>query len=72
MRRASCSRPYLKIEKLTKKIGQVEKQVVDLEKKMAMAGYETKVPASVQVENTEKLAKLHQEIESTRSAIGRD
>jgi len=62
--------PAAEIEKLNKKIAQVEKQVEDLEKKMAMPGYDTKVPPAVQQDNTDKLDKLRAEVESTRSAIG--
>jgi valyl-tRNA synthetase len=62
--------PAMEIEKLNKKIAQVEKQVEDLAKKMSMPGYNTKVPPAVQQDNTEKLEKLKAVVASTHSAIG--
>ena len=50
-------------------VGLVEKQMADLDKKMNMAGYDTKVPANVQKDNTDKMEKLKAEIESTNAAI---
>jgi valyl-tRNA synthetase len=61
--------PAAEIQKLTKKIALVEKQIADLEKKMNMAGYETKVPESVQKDHVEKMDKLKSEIGSTTDAI---
>ena len=61
--------PAAEIQKLNKKVAQLEKQVVDLDKKMNMEGYATKVPENVQKDNTEKMEKLRAEIESTKAAV---
>ena len=57
------------IAKLTKRVAATEKQAADLEKKMAMEGYEEKVPENVRAENADKMEKLRAEVASTKAAI---
>jgi valyl-tRNA synthetase len=61
--------PAAEIAKLEKKSAQTAKQIADLQKKMEMPGYETKVPENVRADNTEKLAKLEAEVATTAAAM---
>ena len=61
--------PAAEIAKLTKRVAATEKQAADLEKKMAMEGYEEKVPENVRAENADKMEKLRAEVASTKAAI---
>jgi valyl-tRNA synthetase len=57
------------IGKLEKKRSQLEQTITGLKKKMAVEGYETKVPESVQQDNVESLKQSEIEVERIGAAI---
>jgi valyl-tRNA synthetase len=57
------------IGKLEKKRSQLEQTITGLKKKMAVEGYETKVPESVQQDNVENLKQSEIEVERIGAAI---
>ena len=56
------------IEKLDKKLEQIEKQYETLKSKIEDAGYEAKVPEKVRILDAEKLGKQAEEIDSIKKA----
>jgi valyl-tRNA synthetase len=60
--------PAAEIAKLEKRSAAAAKQMADLKKKMAVDGYEAKVPERVRAENEEKIAKLEAEMAAAAAA----
>jgi valyl-tRNA synthetase len=60
--------PAAEIAKLEKRSAASAKQMADLKKKMAVDGYEAKVPERVRAENEEKIAKLEAEMAAAAAA----
>lgn len=58
------------IGKLEKKRSLLEQTITGLKKKMAIEGYETKVPETVQLDNVENLKQSEIEVERITVAIG--
>ncbi len=61
--------PSVEIAKLEKKVVATLKQIAELAQKMAMDGYEDKVPESVRNDNAEKKEKFEAEVAVSESAV---
>ena len=60
--------PVLEVQKLQKKVAEVEGRIEAMQRKMALASYE-KTPDAVKADDLDKLAKAEAELAASNSAI---